>query len=367
MFLESVNIPLISDAVTRQALVQTIANGLHNFNYNGIRLQCPISGVFEEFAVFLGEGDITFLSWLTQWYDSGSKFVYQTKGTGTNEVLGICANILASSAPDWLPVMIPITAVGGGFTSRIMFIVEERKGAIIEDPNEISIDVKLRDSITHDLECIKALVGEYTFTTQALSKYKNWYRTQEEGIQRGKLPIADPRFSGYISRRATHIKKIAMASSASRGDDLLITDFDFDRAMQMMLIAEETMPRVFTSVGRSAFSTQTDAVLQFVRERGESSRSEVMRLMYYDIDIRTLEIVEENLVAMQMITRESNTQTGDVTYKWRGGPLVKRAQSTPPDFPDVDEVPEEDLYEEEEDLEEGENQEEDDDEEWDDV
>lgn len=330
-FLREVGIPLISDAVTRQSLVQTIANGVKNFSYgNGIRLQCPISGVFEEFAVFLGEGDAKFLTWLTQWYDSRERFVYETKGSGTDEVLGVCANILGSTAPDWFPLIIPATAVGGGFTSRVIWVVEHRKGRIIEDPNEIQIDRKLEADLVHDLEQVRTIVGPFEFSPDALETYKAWYRHQEEEIAAGKPPIRDPRFSGYVSRRATHVKKLAMASSVSRGDDRVVEDFDFRRALAVMESAEQSMPAVFSSVGRSLYSIQTESVLEFIRNRGEATRSEVLKLMYYDLDVRTLEVVEENLEAMRLIKLETNTSNGEVVYKWKGPKeMVSRAPTMP--------------------------------------
>jgi len=325
-FLREVEIPLISDAITRQALVQTIANGVRNFPYeSGIRLQCPISGVFEEFAVFLGEGDAKFLTWLTQWYDSRERFVYQTKGTGTDEVLGVCANILGSTAPDWFPIMIPASAIGGGFTSRVIWVVENKKGRIIEDPNLIQIDLELKAHIIHDLQQIKNIVGEYSFDNGALEEYKGWYRAQEEAIASGNPPIRDPRFSGYVSRRATHVKKLAMASSASRSDDRRVTEFDFRRALGVMESAEESMPSVFTSVGRSLYSVQTDTVMEFIRIRGETTKSELMRLLYYDLDVRTLEVVEENLKAMRLIRLEIDTQSGETHYQWKGPKQLKEA------------------------------------------
>ena len=109
----------------------------------------------------LREGDAVFLSNLTNWYDSREAWTRRTIVRGTEEIMGVCMNILGSTAPDWIPLMIPFSAIGGGFTSRIIFVVEDKKGKIIEDPNEIQVDEKLKADLVHDLEQISLLVGEF--------------------------------------------------------------------------------------------------------------------------------------------------------------------------------------------------------------
>lgn len=318
-FLREVGVPLIAEAITRQALYRAVKNSTRSFNI-GTRMyvQCAVSGVFEEVSVFLGEGDARFLASLTNWYDSRERWTYETKNAGVDEIHGICFNMLGSTAPDWIPLIIPYTAIGGGFTSRIIFVLEHKKERIIEDPNEVYIDAKLEADLHHDLELIYQMSGEFKFTPNAREWYKEWYRNQEQRILKGDLPIQDPRFSGYVSRRATHLKKLAMAFSASRSDDLEVNQFDIDRALENMVDVERTMPAVFSAVGRSESSEQTDAVAALISERKRVKRSEVMRLYYYDIDLKTMKSIEENLGAMQYIKITHDTKSGDVIYDWTG-------------------------------------------------
>lgn len=319
-FLRDIDVDPVPEAITRQALVKRLKQGIKQFSHGSrIMFQCPLTGVFEEFAVFLGEGDAKFLAWLTNWYDSRDRFTYDTKGAGTDEVMGVCFNLFGSTAPDWIPLVIPMTAIGGGFTSRIIWVVEHRKGRIIPNPNEFAVDTKLRSAIVRDLQQVATIIGEYEFESAALEAYEVWYQKQEDALQQGRSPIKDPRFSGYVSRRATHVKKIAMASAASRSNALVVEEFDFNRALRMLEQVEEAMPAVFSSVGRSQYSVQTDSVMEFIRKRKEVKRSELLRMLYYDIDVRTLDVVEENLKAMGLMKIvEFDSGTGDYTYRWVG-------------------------------------------------
>jgi hypothetical protein len=320
-FLREIGVHLISEAITREALIRSMKKVGNTFTYKKLQItQCPLTGVFEEFAVFLGDGDTKMLAAMTNWYDSRERWTYETKGAGTDEITGVCMNVLGSMAPDWIPVVIPMSAIGGGFTSRIIWIVEHKKGRIIEDPNDTQIDRKLEQAVKHDLSQVANLRGPFTFQRDALDLYKTWYRETEEAAEKGKHAISDPRFAGYNSRRATHIKKVAIACCASRGDTMLITAADFLRAKKLLLSAEEHMPSVFRSIGRSQYGQQTDTVLDFIRTRSPVNRSDVLKVLYYDIDVKTMEVVEQNLVSMgriKIIGRDM--KTGDVTYKWMSG------------------------------------------------
>lgn len=317
--LTKLGLSLISEAITRQALIQRMAESVTTFMHGkNVMAQCAVSGVFEEFAVFLGENDTKFLADLTNWYDSRPSWSYETKHGGTDEIAGVCANILASTAPDWIPVVIPSTAIGGGFTSRIIFVVEHQKGKIVEDPNEITEDVKLFNDLLHDLQDIYSIIGEYTFTPTALTAYKEWYRDQETRAAEGKFAILDSRFSGYCSRRATHVKKLSMIMTAARNNNSVIEVQDFDRALRLMCGVEEKMPSVFSAAGKSPYSEQVDTVMEFIKTRGEVSKSSLLKLLYYDIDIRTLEVVEQTLSAMGVVRIVRLAGSGDCLYQWRG-------------------------------------------------
>lgn len=321
--LESISVELVSESITKEALIRRMKGALRNFDAPSagdldLRFQCAVTIIAEELAVFLGESDTRFLADLTNWYDSRDKWTYETKHAGVDEVIGVCLNILASMAPDWIPTTIPMGAIGGGFTSRIIFVVEYKKGKVITDPNKIGIDYALRDNLIHDLEIINTLSGEFTLDTESMSAYTIWYADEEKKIAKGLPAISDPRFSGYVSRRATHVKKLAMACSVSRGDDLVITRPDFSRGLQLMMHAERAMPDVFGRVGISIYAEQTAILMEFIKMRKKVSKGDTLRYLHRDIDERTLTILEATLKVSGFIDFHDNSQEGTRTYVWIG-------------------------------------------------
>ena len=131
--LASTGIAMSSEAITKEALIRAMRGSITNFQgADGIiKFHCSITAFSEELSVFLGQNDIKFLANLTDWYDSKDKWTYETKGSGTDELQGVCFNLLGATAPDWLQSMLPQEAVGGGFTSRVIFIVEDKKGKTV--------------------------------------------------------------------------------------------------------------------------------------------------------------------------------------------------------------------------------------------
>ena len=314
----------VAESITKEALIKRMHSAFADFDKPKdteleLNAHSSVSVIAEEFAVFLGDSDTRFLADLTNWYDSRDKWTYETKHQGIHTVVGVCVNILASMAPDWIPSAIPMGAIGGGFTSRIIFIVEHKKSQVIVNPNLIGIDQELRNALVNDLTVINQLAGEFSFSPSALTRYTDWYGSEERKTAAGRPAIADPRFSGYVSRRATHIKKLCMVISAARADNLIITDEDFSRALQLITHAERSMPEVFGRVGLSIYAEQTSIVLEYVKnKRPRVAKSDVLRSLHRDIDERTLSIIESTLQIAKFIEVHHNSETGNTTYEWLG-------------------------------------------------
>jgi hypothetical protein len=61
--------------------------------------------------------------------------------------------------------------------------------------------------------------------------------------------MANDRYSGYISRKQTHIHKLAIVLAAAQRDQLLIDKDDLEQADALLTSVEPSMIKVFESVG----------------------------------------------------------------------------------------------------------------------
>lgn len=277
---------------------------------------CSVTAFSEELSVFLGQSDIAYLSSLTDWYDSKDDWEYETVGRGKDSIKGVCLNLVGGTAPDWIQSMLPQEAIGGGFTSRIIFIVEERKRKIVPEHTMTTREYELQEMLTRDLERINKLAGEIYLKGEAKEKYVEWYIEQDRRLAEGFAAVPDPRFAAYCERRATHLRKLLLVCCAGRGDDLLISTRDFDRALGFLEAAERNMHKTFGGLGRARNSDATETIKDYIEKVGITTRKQVLTRFYRDVDAQTLNGIEETLRQMGCIRIKLLLDTQDKAYTW---------------------------------------------------
>lgn len=305
----------------RQAMIMAMKRAIVNFqdpSDGKIKFHCSVTAFSEELSVFLGQGDIAYLSNLTDWYDSKDDWEYETVGRGKDSLQGLCLNLMGGTAPDWIQSMIPQEALGGGFTSRIIFIVEEVKRKIIPKYIPTQEELEMQEVLQRDLERISQLAGEITFTEDAEKLYIDWYIDQDKKLSAGLPAVPDTRFAGYCERRATHLQKLMILCSASRCDDLKISAADFNRALSLLHMAEINMPKTFGGLGKSRMSDETDAVMSYIKSVRTTTRKILLQKFYRDLDPNTLAQVEALMTQMGVLKIKLMPEQADKQYTWIG-------------------------------------------------
>jgi len=314
-------ISIAPEATSREAIILAMKRAVTNFqdpSDNMIKFHCSLTAFSEELSVLLGQGDVKFLANLTDWYDSKDNWAYETVGRGRDALQGLCLNILGATAPDWLQSMLPQEAVGGGFTSRVIFVVEEKKGKTIPKPEQTYENQELGGALVRDLERISQMAGAFRFAAAGEAEYVNWYTEQDEALGKGVAAVDDPRFAGYCERRATHMRKLMIIMSASRGDSMEINKSDFDRALKVLRSTEMKMHRTFGGLGRAKYSDVTEKVMDYIRAMGITTRSTLLAKFYRDIDGGTLKIIEEVMQQMGVVKIKLLPEKGEKVYEWIG-------------------------------------------------
>jgi len=317
---ECSGVTMTSENATREALIRAMKGAVANFQMPNAQIlfHCSITCFSEELAVFLGQNDIKFLASLTDWYDSKDNWTYETKGSGKDHLQGLCFNMLGATAPDWLQSMLPQEAVGGGFTSRVIFVVEDKKGKTVPKPSLTSDESKLKNALIVDLNRINNLTGEFTFDPAGEKAYTDWYIQHDKNLDKGIYPVEDSRFAGYAERRATHLRKLMMIMSVSRNDSLILTLQDFERANKILRSAELKMSRTFGGLGGAKYAAATEKVMDYIRGMAAPvSRRDVMSKFYRDVDGATMRIIEEVMEQTGFVEIKVLLQSNDKIYIWR--------------------------------------------------
>jgi len=212
-----------------------------------------------EFTVFLGYHNQELIAALCEWYDCPSRWSYETIARKKEEVIGVWTNLFAATTPDSIQASLPVESIGGGLTSRIIFVYEEKRGDLVIIPSKSEEDIRLQQKLINDLESISMLSGVMQYTKGFLELYAIWCK--EAAINK---PFHDRKFDGYCGRRRKHVLTLSMICNASRTDDMIMTSEDFERAAYILAEVEVKMGMVFKGIGRSEISSLINDAIIFI-------------------------------------------------------------------------------------------------------
>ena len=314
-FLYDLDIKMASEAITREALIRELKNANDNIidpSTGTVSYHSSLTVFSPELTVFLGYNNPQLLSDLTDWFDCRKRWVYRTKTQGTDEIFGVFVNIFGATTPDLIRATMPLDAIGGGLTSRMIFVYEEGQGKIVPAPFFSPSERILRDKLQEDLERIYLLRGEFRPTEEFLEVWIDWYTKQGENP-----PFHDKRFDGYLARRPMHLIKLSMILNASRTDNMILESCDLENALHLLERTEIKMPKTFAGVGASSTGGILAQVMAEIGNRKIMTFSELLMLFHQDVDKRTLEAMIETLESMRFAKRSySGGPEGEITIKY---------------------------------------------------
>lgn len=259
------------DVVTWPALVTAFAACSESFELNGDWLaQCALTLESSEFGNLVNPQDREMIDLLVcLWDGKQGAFKKVTKNSGVDIVENPWINMIACTTPSWVAGNFPEYVIGGGFTSRCLFVYTDVKDKLVAYPH-LAVPPNLRaqgDLLVQDLEHISInLVGGYRLTQEAIEWGTEWYAKHYNAPPNG---LDDDRFAGYVARKQTHVHKLAIILAASQRDELVITAEDLASAYTMVTDLEKDMPKVFSKIGRSETSIQAERFIKFVQASNE--------------------------------------------------------------------------------------------------
>ena len=212
-----------------------------------------------EFTVFLGYHNKELISALCEWYDCHSRWSYETIARKKEEVIGVWVNIFGGTTPDAIHASLPIESIGAGLTSRIIFVVEQKRGKLVILPTKTEEEIILQQSLINDLETISMLSGKMSYTKEFMEFYESWCYNADVNP-----PFYDRKFDGYCGRRRKHLLTLSMICCASHTDEMVMSIDDITRAATLLSEVEIKMGTVFKGMGRSDISSLINDAILFI-------------------------------------------------------------------------------------------------------
>ncbi len=317
------------NAITWQALVTAFAAASESFEWQSEwHPMSPLTLVASELGSLLNLQDKDMVNLLIELWDGKKTYEKITKMSGNDTVEAPWINIQAGTTPHWVADNMPQAMIGGGLSSRCIFVYGDTKEQYIAYVDEMvgKGDAELRLRLIQDLEQIAMLVGPFTIDATARDWGRAWYeRFWKDAASR----MDDQMLEGYAARKQTHMHKVAMVLSASRGDSLIITIDDLQLANTMLEDLEADMHRVFSRIGRTEDSMQAERFIEFVRRKGSIPYHDAYKMIHiYFPDFRDFEGILAGAINSGQL-KVATTAAGIFLQAADAGPLAAVVPITP--------------------------------------
>lgn len=256
-----------------------------------------------ELTVFLGYQNLDLLTALIDWYDSNKNpWIYRTGNAGSQEIMGVWANILGASTPDLLRAALPLVSIGGGLIGRmiLLFSPKREKKIYVDLPTEQ--ENKLESLLREDLIDMSRMRGQFLFTDSFIDVATEFYANFEEEDE-----CRDHRFEGYFNRKVATLYKLSMIFSACRDNDMVVIPEDFERSLEFLGEVEHMMYWALQGIGRNNLADVTTKVMAEIGRTRGSTISQLMARFRDDVTRHEMDSVLQTLTTIGYCVHMTNT------------------------------------------------------------
>lgn len=252
-----------------------------------------------EFGVLVPAHDLEFLNTLNDIYDCGKIYERRTKMDGSKKVEYPHLNMIAGTQPKYLGEILPESAYGMGFTSR-MIMVYAGVGPKVNLFGGISKSDSLRKLIIKELQRLEKLCGEFRWDNSAMEVISSWHMAD--------CPPAPThsKLQSYNPRRIIHAVKLSMVYSAARSNSLVISEADVTDAIEQLTYTELFMPEIFKDM-----NTNSDAqviqeaynylIMQWTRKKKPIREHMLVVFLHRHVPAQKIPYVIKTMIDAKMI------------------------------------------------------------------
>ena len=236
-----------ADSLTREELIRAMAKAGLN------RSQSALTAFSTELSSLIEPSGTKMIQFLTDIYDSDTKWKYSTKHSGRDFIENPVLNILGATTPSWIAEGLPVNVLDHGFTARVVFVYGDAPNTLQPFPSTPANNL-VQDLIS-DLEHISLLEGPMAWGQGSKKMYSEMYHDLASTIP------DDYRVEGFHNRKKIHILKVAMLLSISESDDMVLRMQDLSVAWEMIKDVEVDMGKTFSAVGKNENATNTERII----------------------------------------------------------------------------------------------------------
>jgi hypothetical protein len=252
---------------------------------------------------------------LTDLYDCPELREYSRLSTSTTTVRNVYLTFAAASTPSWLVRAINPDVIEGGFTSRCLFIIEERRKRLVAWPEELTTDV---DELAIALCDIRKQADNWSkhginLTDKAKARFVRWYEQRRDGDSN------DPFLASFEAREDHHILRLAALLSAN-DESWMIDVHHINHAIKIIQHNKASAAHLFGANKEAMRMTNgIDKLRTVLLEAGELGigQSDVLFKTRRYLKTRELEYALAIMHEMEMVQRFDVATQGRRKTVWR--------------------------------------------------
>jgi hypothetical protein len=295
------------DSITWQALTEAFAEAEKPVPELGTSTS-SLTVVASELGTFLDPKNRELVDVLNDLWDGRSvSWKRRTKGEGTTEIKNPWLNLLGCTTPAWIQENFPQYAIGGGFTSRTVFVYGETKRKLSPYPKK-AMDAEgehyklARAKLASDLREVAKITGEYILDDSAQKWGEAWY----ERHWTTESPDVDREVhGGYIARKQTHLHKTALVLASARHSERVISAENLAEADQIITALERDFRKVFASMSANKDVHAQQVVLGAIVRVKKMEKRQLYRSVMTLMSWQQFELCCEALTAADLVEQSA--------------------------------------------------------------
>ena len=311
---EPLTIPIAADAVTYQALVQSMARCVRGIGYekkmpdgtsrSAIYLHASQCFFLEEMASLFREHQRDLINFLIQAYDCSDVYEYRTKNQGRDRIMKMCLNFMAGTTPEFMQEAFDSSIIRNGYASRTFFIYAAKNRKEVFFRPELTEEQKqYRAEIAAHVRELCHLYGSIEIDQETKDWLQQWLTEFKNSPS--KRAGKSAKMDGFYARINIHVMKVAMAMHFGQHTTKHVPLQTFKDAIQLIESEAVNMQYALTVGGDNPLSKTGVKIVEFLRKSGERNFKELLAQFWEDCPTGKSGL-EEILQFLQ--------QSGQITY-----------------------------------------------------
>ena len=267
-----------------------------------------------ELAVFLGKQKYQegMVPMLTSLFDCPQEWSSMTVMRGEVKLLNVAFSMLGCSTLDWIQTAIPRDAFGGGFMSRLLFIVQESTPRRFALPPPL--DQEMFKKLHKRLLAISHMRGKFELEPDARDWYIQWSNELADVGDDNK------QYAGYSERKPDNALRLAMCMTVAEQDELKLSIPRLQKAVRILEWIESWLPGTFEQMSQSSVGEDHNRILRQLRSRnGMCGHSDLMRLNSSKLSGKAFRECMNTLIQSKLVDYDGPTHQYLLTPEgWKG-------------------------------------------------